>query len=62
MGVEKGPLLHVGHMIVEKWKENDYDKEDIFVGEQIMEKNQQKKYFQDVIATDGRNLKYIQQS
>ena len=43
-------------MIVEKWKENEYDKEDLFVGEQIMEEKQQKIYFQDVIATDERNL------
>ena len=44
-------------MIAEKWKENEYDKEDLFVGEQIMEEKQQKIYFQDVIATDERNLK-----
>ena len=49
--------MHVEHMIVEKWKENEYDKEDLFVGEQIMEEKQQKIYFQDVIATDERNLK-----
>ena len=48
--------MHVEHMIVEKWKENEYDKEDLFVGEQIMEEKQQKIYFQDVIATDERNL------
>ena len=49
--------MHVEHMIAEKWKENEYDKEDLFVGEQIMEEKQQKIYFQDVIATDERNLK-----
>ena len=76
-GVNKCKKLHVGHvkqdfrcqdLTVEQWDEveiidddNKYIEEDQFVGEQKMEEKQEEKYLGDVISTDGRNLKNIQQ-
>ena len=55
-------------LTVEKWEEikitndeNECIEEDVFVDEAKMEEKLEEKYLGDVISTDGRNLKIIQQ-
>ena len=50
-------------MYVDSWEENEgenYEVEDICVGEELMEEKDEEKYLGDVISKDGRNLKTIQ--